>query len=559
MALVAACAMEAGVATASTPQTPYTVTRISAPDPQPGGRWGERLASAGDENGDGVPDFFVGEPQYTNGPLTKAGRVYLMSGKTLKPLYRIDSPEPQAGAKFGFFIQVLGDVNHDGKNDIAIGTDAQTVGPNVGQGKAWVFEGATGKLLYELNDPNPQPRARFGSRIGRAGDITGDGVPDVIVGASNSDIPTGCSAVSPLPAGCHKNQGQAYIFNGANGQLVRTLDLPTEDQVPGTCLKKCGTFGLAVQSPGDVDGDGVPDQLVDAGTANGTVGRMYVFSGKTGQVIRKIDDPTPQPGVNFGFQDVAPLTPGDINHDGHADLFGNGFGQSGPAGMNQGRAWLFDGRTGAVLHELKDPNPQQGGGFAFSAAMTDYNKDGTPDIYVGKAPHDNPPFEDGGTYVFDGKTGNLLKRLELPPGDGQTGTDANGGPSLGFSDAAPGDLNHDGQPDYLAGAPFRDAPLLDEGQVYLFTSVDRTRPTRPHVSGRRRTSSGRVVFRLSSRDVDNPLGELRFRCAFDHHGLRPCGRRVIKRLSAGRHVFRVQAQDVKGNHSPVTRVKLVVR
>lgn len=562
--LAGICAFGPGTTIASTPQTQYTTTRIPAPDPQVGGRWGERVASAGDINRDGVPDFFVGEPSYTSGSLTTAGRVYLIEGKTGKPLYHIDSPEPQAKAKFGFFISIPGDLNRDGKNDIVIGTDQQTVAGRVGQGKAWAFSGANGKLLYELNDPNPQgtatDTARFGSRIGSAGDLTGDGVPDLIVGASNQDVPSGCGAVSPTPVGCHKHQGQAFIFDGATGRLIRTLNLPSEDQVQPTCTSSCGSFGLAVQSPGDVNGDGVPDQLVDGGSANGGVGRMYVFSGKTGQLMRKIDDPTPQPGAVFGFQDVAPLTPGDVNHDGGADIFGNGFAQDGSSGKEQGRAWIFEGRTGRVLHELKDPHPQQGGQFAFSAAMTDYNKDGTPDIYVGKAPHDIPPFENGGTYIYDGKTGKLLKSLELPPADAQPGSDTNGGPSLGFTDAAPGDLNHDGQPDYIAGAPFEDVGAnKDQGVVYLFLSSDKTRPSKPRIAGPRHSSSRkRLTFRFTARDADNPLRELRFRCAFDRHRLHPCKSRISKRLAAGRHTLQVQAQDIAGNRSPIKKIKVVV-
>ena len=254
--LAGICAFGPGTTIASTPQTQYTTTRIPAPDPQVGGRWGERVASAGDINHDGVPDFFVGEPSYASGSLTTAGRVYLIEGKTGKPLYHIDSPEPQAKAKFGFFISVPGDLNRDGKNDIVIGTDQQTVAGRVGQGRAWAFSGANGKLLYELNDPNPQgtatDTARFGSRIGSAGDLTGDGVPDLIVGASNQDVPSGCGAVSPTPPNCHKHQGQAFIFNGATGTLIRTLNLPSEDQVKPPCTSSCGTFGLAVQSvPGE--------------------------------------------------------------------------------------------------------------------------------------------------------------------------------------------------------------------------------------------------------------------------------------------------------------------
>ena len=106
-----------------------------------------------------------------------------------------------------------------------------------------------------------------------------------------------------MPAGCRKNQGQSYIFNGATGALVRTLNMPVADQSAAPCTSSCGSFGIAVQGPGDTDGDGVADQLVDAGSysyytgagapcgapepngCNEGQGRMYTFSGATGALL----------------------------------------------------------------------------------------------------------------------------------------------------------------------------------------------------------------------------------------------------------------------------------
>ncbi len=67
---------------------------------------------------------------------------------------------------------------------------------------------------------------------------------------------------------------------------------------------------------------GAPSLLVGG---NKTQGRMYVFSGADGSLLLTIDDPAPQEGALFGFQDVSPLSPGDVNRDGFADLYGAGF------------------------------------------------------------------------------------------------------------------------------------------------------------------------------------------------------------------------------------------
>ncbi|MDQ6782863.1 MAG: hypothetical protein M3063_05355 [Actinomycetota bacterium] len=525
------------------------------------GPLGGNPVTAGDLNGNGVKDFWTADPFATVAGNANQGRVYAVDGKTKQVIYTIDSPVPQAGAAFGFYISSPGDVNGDGIPDIVVGTDAQSVpvqpglggcttpaapepnGCNEKQGEAWVFSGASGSLLYTLNNPTPQGSAtnsvRFGSRIGRAGDINGDGVADIIVGASNQDVcdTSGCAAavvaaqgtagtqanagdlacgdVAPVPAGCAMNQGQAFIFSGATGALLRTIDLPAADQVANAstaCAANCGNLGLAVQSPGDLNGDGVNDQLVDASnlTVGGNVGqgREYLYSGSGGALLARIDDPVPQGGATFGFQDAAPNSPGDINGDGVPDIYANGFGQDGPTGAGQGRAWIFDGKqtaltgVGVLLVTVDDPTPELGGQFGWSMTTTDYNNAGHADFYVGQSPHHVAGATgSGGTYVFDGPasatagTAVLKKALELPNADRQTSTPSNLGPNLGWALAAPGDLDGDGHPDYLAGTPFKDVNgVQDAGQIFAMQS--RQRPPPADFAGH--TNTDLSVFRPST-------------------------------------------------------------
>ena len=502
-------------ASGATANTPYDLLETRAPSPQPTGRFGERHAAAGDLNGDGVNDYFVGANSQDVLGVANAGRVFAMSGRTRTLLWSTASPEVQASANFGFYIANLGDVNGDGRDDLAVGTDSQdttaqgasctagSAGCNTDQGKAWVLNGRTGAVLYSMTNPNPQSSARFGSRIGRAGDLNGDGTAESIMGASNNDRPAGCATDGVVEAGCRENEGEAFIFDGRTGALVRTLNIPASDRVPATCDQvggatavTCGTLGLAVQGPGDVNGDGIIDQLVNAGNLSvneqgnacqtGTVGcmvgqgAMYLFSGANGAVLARIDSPVPEAGMNWGFQDAAPLAPGDLNRDGRAELYANGFGQDGPAGQSQGRAWVFDGRAtvenpdehGVLLFEPRDPTPGPGGQFGWTLDDTDYNKDGRPDLYIGQSPHHiSGTDQSGGTYVFDGRNGALLRAFELPPGVRQP-TGSGLGSNLGWSLAAPGDLNGDREPDYLAGAPYQDSiDNPDEGRSFAFMSV----------------------------------------------------------------------------------------
>jgi hypothetical protein len=157
--------------------------------------------------------------------------------------------------------------------------------------------------------------------------------------------------------------------------------------------------------------------------------------------------------------------------DGYADTYGNGFLQNAPL-AGQGKAWVFDGKTGQVLYSLDDPTPEAGGQFGWSMAGTTYNSDSFPDLYIGQSPHHVAGSTgSGGSYVFGGHKDGLLKALELPASCVQPSTPSNLGPNLGWTVSAPGDLNGDGEPDYIAGAPFTDVGSnQDQGLLFVFVS-----------------------------------------------------------------------------------------
>ena len=84
----------------------------------------------------------------------------------------------------------------------------------------------------------------FGFSVAAVGDINHDGVPDVLVGVPHhSNF-----------AADHINAGEAFVFSGANGSILFTLNDPDEDEG--------NRFGYAVAGLGDVNGDGVPDMLI---------------------------------------------------------------------------------------------------------------------------------------------------------------------------------------------------------------------------------------------------------------------------------------------------------
>jgi prepilin-type N-terminal cleavage/methylation domain-containing protein len=547
------------------------VTQSLAAEPFSQSRWGERIASAGlpgplggniqggDLDGDGVPDFWTSETKKDVPGATNAGKVYAVSGKTLTVIYSINPPTPQSGVSFGFWIAPIGDLNGDGVNDLGVGTDAQSVGagclatgvpqPNPPscfekEGQAWTFNGANGALLHTFNNPVQQGRSgnqgRFGYRIVSAGDIVKadgtpghDGVPEILIPGALNDVcaTAGCTAavtaaagtagtpanagdlacadVTPFPAGCRQDQGQVFIFNGANSNLVRTLDMPATDYFNGpntgvysddvTCKQTfptCGSFGIALSATGDVNGDGIDDQSISAiyyaktinpalphcGSASPNTncaisqGRMYQFSGNNGSLLATFDTPDPQivSPLYFGYQDVGFHAPGDVNGDGVPDIYADGLGAtipasaldaSGPGGY-QGLAYVFDGKAsvlaghGVLLYRIPDPQPTQDHLWGYGMRTTDYDLDGHPDMIIGSVPGSaigvSPPADQSGvTALIRGSNGAVFKLLSMP--------------------AAYPPQPGDGYPDYASSAPFQDLPISgtmsqDVGVILIFRS-----------------------------------------------------------------------------------------
>jgi len=427
----------------------YRALAIRSPDPEPGGRWGERLAVAGDLDGDGVADLFVGVPCSTVDGHPSAGRVYAVSGRGLADgqadvLWTVEAPSPRRSAGFGFAIAPLRRVGEPGC-DLAVGTtDGQEV---------WLVDGATGRVRLAVSDPGGSgPGSRFGSRLGAAGDLDGDGLSELLVGAPRGD----------------GGRGVAYVLRGTTGELLRELRAPSQDGRRGGT----GQFGASVQGVGDADGDGVPDQLVGAPGYHERRGRLYLFSGRTGHLISVLDSPEPQPGAFFGFQDVAPSSPGDTDGDGLAEIYGNAFFHRGPTGPAEGAAWVLDPRLGTARYRLAPPRPVAGGQFGWAMTATDHTGTGGSDLYVGAAPHQPEADGQGGTWVFGGGDGTILAELALPEEWHQPATATNLGPNLGWSVAAPGDLSGSGSPDYVAGAPFTNVDgAPDQGLIFVFCST----------------------------------------------------------------------------------------
>jgi hypothetical protein len=433
------------------------------------------MAGVGDVDGDGIADFLVGSRyQDVNGNADQ-GRVYLFSGATAQAIRTIENPVPQAGASFGRWTNSAGDVDRDGVPDLFIGAPFQQVDGFFQSGLAHVFSGADGHLIYTFRDPTPETKGHFGLTVAGIRDVTSDGVPDLFVGAHFKDIDG------------HVDQGRAFIFSGADGSLARTLNNPIS--------MPYAFFGFPVMNTGDVDGDGVFDLLLGAArhTADGNrgQGRVYVFSGATAAMIRALDDPDPQANAYFG-RSVASL--GDVNGDGVPDVAVGAHDQQVNGIEHVGRVYVYSGANGAWIRTIDSPHTSQAW-FGFPVgSIADVNGDAVPDILVGapfQTSHDNA--REGRAYIFSGRDGVVLHTLLNPSPQTkarfgfrivEVGGDTNGDgiPELlvgAFKQDVTEDLaDSDAHGGHGAGCPLDDvfpgdrrAGIdADEGQAFLYVS-----------------------------------------------------------------------------------------
>jgi hypothetical protein len=339
-----------------------------------------------------LDSIVVGAPYETVGANIYQGRAYVFDTDTGAPLISLTTPNPQQYGTFGTSVS-SGDLNGDGKDDVIVGAPGEVVYTITQEGRAYVFDGNTGVCIRTLTTPNPLSHAHFGYSVS-SGDVDGNGKDDIIVGAPDER------------EGYNDDQGRVYVFEGETGIGIRWLSTPNP-QVGAH-------FGYSVSS-GDVDGNGKDDVIVGAcsesvGT-NWGQGRAYVFDGNTGVCIRTLTTPNPESPAYFGYS----VSSGDVDGNGKDDIIVGALNETIGATAHQGRAYVFDGNTGVCIRTLTTPNPQSHAHFGYSVSSGDVDGNGKDDVIVG-APYETVGtiIKQGHAYVFDGNTGVCIRTLTTP-------------------------------------------------------------------------------------------------------------------------------------------------
>jgi hypothetical protein len=318
---------------------------------------------------------------------------------------------------FGASVDSAGDVNQDGVEDVIVGA------PETGvifdfSGYATVFCGANGNQLYHFDSTTIVEA--FGTAVAGVGDVDGDQVDDVAVGAPGGDV-----------------ESYVCIYSGADGSQIHRIARPV---LPGGVRD---TFGFSLAGVGDLDQDGYDDFIVGATEIHQPLqfpepknGYAQVFSGVDAQVLFTFDGDAD--GDSFGH---------DV--DGAGDTDGDGIGDLLVCSQNAGYARLFSGADGSLLHEWS-----LGANCASAVAgVDDVNADGYDDCLVGCLSDDTVANDAGAARVYCGLSGSEILTL--------FGTEAS--ERFGVGAGSAGDLNGDGSSDFWVGAQ----PLFAPSSSYL--------------------------------------------------------------------------------------------
>lgn len=282
---------------------------------------GSALASAGDVNADGYADVIVGAYGASPGGYSQAGTasVYHGSASGLRTPAALVLQGVSPTVRLGWSVASAGDVNGDGFSDIIVGVPYGSASSRYQAGDAMVHLGSASGVNASAQRTlsGAMANAFFGQSVSSAGDVNNDGYSDVVIGAPRTTT------------GACDFCGSASIFRGSASGIGATVSRRLDGPASGS------NFGNQVCRVGDVDQDGNSDIAVASPNSSSDQVGVYLGSG-----LPAFGLTTTRRGDRFG---EALNTAGDVNGDGRSDLIVGAPGVISPTLMTAGSASVYHG------------------------------------------------------------------------------------------------------------------------------------------------------------------------------------------------------------------------
>jgi len=405
----------------------------------------------------------------------------------------------------GFSVSSAGDVNGDGIDDAIIGAYRADSNSNGETGESYIIFGTTTGFgssldLSSLNGSNGfvingiDVGDRFGFSVSSAGDVNGDGIDDVIIGAPNADPDSNSRA------------GESYVVFGSTAGFGSSLELSSLNGSNGFVINGIAVndrSGFSVSSAGDINGDGFDDVIIGMNRLgyddNSFAGENYVvfggtagfgpslelssLNGNNGFVINGID-PYDRSGLSVS-------SAGDVNGDGIDDVIVSAI-LADPSGNSvAGESYIVFGSTAGFGSSFELSSLNGSNGFVINginvedrsgrsvSSAGDVNGDGFDDVIIGAYVADpNGNIAAGESYVVFGRAAGFGASFDLSSLDGSNGFVISGAAEFdnsGLSVSSAGDVNGDGFDDMIVGARFADPNVKSgAGESYVILGSDRT-------------------------------------------------------------------------------------
>ena len=484
---------------------PGSAPSVSLLGNQAGADFGASIAGAGDVDGDGFADLLVGEPGYTNVE-TGEGRALWYAGAPGSPGTYPDtlSLGAAAGDQLGQRVAGAGDVNGDGYQDVLVTGYLADGLAGATTGVLRVHHGSPSGISSspDFSIEGSVANERLGRGADGVGDVNGDGYDDVAVGIYNSAAgglpntgevrvyygsPAGLTpavgfAWSPSSANVYHGwtvsragdaNGDGYAdfvsMNGGDKTIYWFSGSASGPAMAGPIAPPTGFSGQygwwgAISGGGDVNADGFDDLVVGDEGAASDGGTVHLFLGTAAGYQSPPDYSFS--GTGTEALGTAVSITGDVNGDGFSDIL---VGAPGAGASVPGTAYLWAGGAngtpfGAPLQTWT--GSQGGASFGDGAAIFgDANGDGFADVAIGEPTYDPLGFNnDGRVNVYVGSATGPGASAVWSASTGSAGS------QLGGSIAHTGDVDGDGLSDLWVGAPrYVSQAATDRGAAAFFT------------------------------------------------------------------------------------------